>query len=32
MEIKDTMKQIEHHSPEFKMKKFNNYNNAVKYG
>ena len=24
------MKEIEHHSPEFKLKKFNNYDNTIR--
>ena len=31
MEIRESIKQIEQHSPDFKMKKFNNYNNGIKY-
>ena len=30
IEVKESMKQIESHSPEFKMKKFNNYDNITR--
>jgi hypothetical protein len=30
LEIRDSLEQIERHSPDYKLKKFNNYNNGIK--